>query len=201
MISDLDDTLSTLLKQQLPPEIVSSTQISFEAPDGSFPPSGVTLPAIDLFLYDVRENMELRTVDWVVDQSTAGANFTRYPPPVRVDCSYLVTAWPSDGSTTRATDEHRLLSEVMKVLLRFPILPDSVLSGELAGQTPPLPATSLGPGRLQSVAEFWQALGEKPKAALSLTVTIGVVLQTPAHAGVPIKDRVFNTTQGVPQTN
>jgi hypothetical protein len=197
MISDLDDSLTTLLKQQLPPEIVSSTQISFDAPDDRFPPTGVTLPAIDLFLYDVRENMDLRATDWVVDRPATG-DLVRYPPPARVDCSYLVTAWPSDGSTSRATDEHRLLSEVMAVLLRFPILPESVLAGELAGQTPPLPATSLGPGRLQSVAEFWQALGGKPKAALNLTVTIGVVLAQPAGAGPPITDRVVNVAQGVP---
>jgi hypothetical protein len=195
MISDLDDTLTALLKQQLPPAIVSSTQISFEAPDNQFPTTGVTLPAIDLFLYDVRENMDLRAVDWIVDKPESG-NLIKYPPPVRVDCAYLVTAWPSDGSTTKARDEHLLLSEVMQVLLRFPILPDNVLSGELAGQTPPLPAMSLGPGRLQTVAEFWQALGGKPKAALSLIITIGVDVAQTADGGPPIDDRIFNVDQG-----
>lgn len=199
MISDLDDTLTALLKQQLPPAIVSSTQVSFEAPDDHFPPTGVTLPAIDLFLYDVRENTDLRATDWVIEQ-TPGGNFTKYPPPTRVDCAYLVTAWPSDGSTSKANDEHRLLSEVMKVLLAFPVLPDSVLSGELVGQTPPLPTMSLGPGRLQSVAEFWQALGGKPKAALSLVVTIGVTLEQTADGGPPITTREFDVSQGVRST-
>lgn len=198
MISDLDDALTTLLTQQLPPAIVGSTQISFEAPDDHFPPTGVTLPAIDLFLYDVRENTDLRAIDWTPEQAPGGGPWTRYPPPIRIDCAYLVTAWPSEGSPTRANDEHRLLSEVMKVLLQFPVLPDSVLSGELVGQTPPLPASSLGPSRLQSVAEFWQALGGKPKAALSLIVTIGVTLAQPADAGPPIQQRVFDVTQGVP---
>ncbi|HUA45457.1 MAG TPA: DUF4255 domain-containing protein [Solirubrobacteraceae bacterium] len=195
MISDLDDSLTTLLKQQLPPAIVSSTQISFDAPDNQFPPTGVTLPAINLFLYDVRENMDLRAVDWIIDKPESG-NLVKYPPPVRVDCAYLVTAWPSDGSTTRARDEHLLLSEVMQVLLRFPIIPNDVLSGELVGQTPPLPAMSLGPGRLQSVAEFWQALGGKPKAALTLIVTIGVAVAQTADGGPPIQDRIFSVSQG-----
>jgi hypothetical protein len=200
MISDLDDTLAALLKQELPPAVVSSTQISFEVPDDRFPPSLVTLPAVDLFLYDVRENMDLRTTEWLIDQPQAGGNFTKTPPRARVDCSYLVTAWPSDSSTTRARDEHLLLSEVMQVLLRFPLLPDSVLAGDLAGQTPPLPATSLGPGRLQSVAEFWQALGGKPKAALNLMVTIGVDLTAAVDAGPPVKDRIVDISRGVPST-
>lgn len=199
MISDLDDTLTALLKQQLPPAIVSSTQISFEAPDDRFPPTGVMLPAIDLFLYDVRENTDLRATDWIVDQAPGG-NFTRYPPPTRVDCAYLVTAWPSGSSTSRANDEHRLLSEVLRVLVQFPVVPESVLLGELAGQTPPLPAMSLGAGRLQTVAEFWQALGGKPKAAISLIVTIGVTVAQPADGGPPIQERVFDIGQGVPST-
>ena len=34
--------------------------------------------------------------------------------------------------------------------------------------------TTLQPGRLQSLGEFWQALGGKPKAALNYTVTFAV---------------------------
>ena len=81
------------------------------------------------------------------------------------------TAWPSASSTTPAQDEHHLLSEVMQVLLRHSAIPDPVLQGSLAGQEPPLPAITLLPGQLQSIGEFWQALGGKPKAALNYTVT------------------------------
>ena len=110
---------------------------------------------------------------------------------MRVDCSYLITAWASDGSTSRALDEHHLLSEVMKVLVRFPVLPEVLLQGSLKGQEPPLPSSTLQPGRLQSVAEFWQALGGKPKAALNYTVTIGIVADKPHETEMPVLDKTL----------
>ena len=56
MINDLDSTLRTLLKRELPPYLASQVSISFDPPDDQFPPQAITLPAIDLFLYDVRED-------------------------------------------------------------------------------------------------------------------------------------------------
>jgi Pvc16 N-terminal domain len=62
----------------------------------------------------------------------------------------------------------------MRVLLRFPKLPRELLKGSFARQDWPLPVSTLQPGRLQSLGEFWQALGGKPKAALNYTVTLPV---------------------------
>lgn len=187
MIHDLDRSLQELLERSLPASLVSQVTISFATPDDQFPPSSVSLPAIDLFLYDVRENRELRSTEWIVDRN--GDNFTRKPPPVRVDCSYLITAWPSESSTSPAFDEHYLLGEVMKVLLRHSTLPAEILQGSLAGQEPPLPTAILQPGRLQSVAEFWQALGGKPKAALNYTVAVGVEVHEAVDMGPPVTDK------------
>ena len=49
-----------------------------------------------------------------------------------------------------------------------------VLQGSLQTQELPLPTAVLQPGHLQSLGEFWQALGGKPKAALNYTVTVAV---------------------------
>ena len=174
MLDDLDRTLEELLKRSLPPELGEQISISFATPDDQFPPSTVTPPAIDLFLYDIRENAELRSNEWLIERQSNGTA-TKQPPPVRVDCSYLITAWASESSTTTAQDEHRLLSEVMDVLLRYPTLPSAILQGRLINQELPLPTAVLQSGQLQSLGEFWQALGGKPKAALNYTVTIAVV--------------------------
>jgi hypothetical protein len=173
MIHDLDRTLRELLKRELPRSIAQQVAISFDPPDGQFPPQAVTLPAIDLFLYDVRENHDLRSNEWSTRREPSGAA-QRSMPPVRIDCSYLITAWPSESAPNRAEDEHRLLGEVMTALLRYPQLPMEALQGSLAAQELPLPTAVLQPGRLQSVGEFWQALGGKPKAALNYTVTVAV---------------------------
>jgi hypothetical protein len=195
VIDDLDRTLEELLKRELSPALVQQVTISFATPDDQFPPAAVTLPAIDLFLYDVRENRDLRSNEWLVERRSDGTA-SKKRLPVRVNCSYLITAWANQGSTTPAQDEHRLLGEVMRVLLRHATIPAAVLQGSLQGQEPPLPASVLQPGLLQSLGEFWQALGGKPKAALQYTVTIGVEAHAPVEAGPPVIDARLSVRQG-----
>lgn len=196
MIDDLDRTIQELLRRELPASLFEQVSISFAAPDNEFPPPAVTLPAVDLFLYDVRENLELRDRQWITEYKNDGTA-TRRRAPVRVDCSYLITAWPSGSSNTPAFDEHRLLSEVVIALLRHPILPEELLQGRLRGQEPPLPASSLHPGRLQSLAEFWQALGGKPKAALNYTVTIGIAVDRPIDTEALVRDKELRFRPGI----
>jgi len=175
MINDLDATLRVLLKQGLPQAIADQVQISFATPDDQFPPQSVMLPAIDLFLYDIRENMELRNNEAFLDYHLDGSA-TRTPAPIRIDFSYLITAWPSESVQVPSEDEHHLLGEVMRVLVRYKQIPESMLQGELVGQDPSLPVISFQPGRLQSLGEFWQALGGKPKVALNLQVTLSIAV-------------------------
>jgi hypothetical protein len=177
MLHDLDTMLKALLDDELPRDISTRPAITFVAPKGNALP-GVTLPAIDLFLYDVRENRELRNTEWQ-DERQADGSFLRRRAPVRVACAYLITAWADDDDPAT---EHLLLGEVMRVLLRYPRLPLERLSSGLRATAPPtgalrgpdMPTSALQAGNLQSLGEFWQALGGKPRAALSYTVTISV---------------------------
>jgi hypothetical protein len=178
MINDLDNALKKLLEQEVEDLTEESQNVYFDPPDDTFAP---VEPAVDLFLYDVRENRDLRSNQWQIERN--GDAVTRRPPPVRVECSYLITAWAGD-----ALSEHLLLSKVMRALLRHPTIPAEVLQGSLEGQEPPLPAMTLQPGRLQSMGEFWQALGGKPKAALNYTVTIGVDVHAPLDLGPAVTD-------------
>ena len=172
MINDLDTTLKTLLVREIPQVHADTVAISFDPPNDQFPSGGVTLPAIDLFLYDVRENHDLRSNEGTTRRESSGTA-QRWMPPVRIDCSYLITAWPK--GTQNVEDEHYLLGQVMTVLLRYSELPQEMLHGELKkNQELPLPTAVLQPGHLQSLGEFWQALGGKPKVALNYTVTIAV---------------------------
>ncbi|MGE5656361.1 MAG: DUF4255 domain-containing protein [Actinomycetota bacterium] len=173
MLDDLDKTLEELLKQELPPALAERVTISFATPDSEFA-TKVQLPAIDFFLYEVRENMELRSSEWSVERYSNGTA-AKKRPPVRVDCSYLISAWPVER--TDAPTEHRLLGEVMRVLVRYPKIPKEALQGNLRGQEPPLRTNSLRPSELQTLGEFWQAMGGQPKTVLNYTVTISVEVQ------------------------
>ena len=195
MFHDLDATLAALLDAEL---AVENVAVSFAAPDDQFPPSGVSLPAIAFFLYDVRENQELRPNRWELEREPNGM-VTRKRPPVRVDCSYLMTAWPSPSAPDPAQDEHRLLGEVLKVLLRYPKIPEAYLRGELVGQDPPLPARIIAEAQLHSLGEFWQAMGGKPKATLHYAVTVSVDVFEPAEVGRAVTEKVFTIRHGVGQ--
>ena len=134
-------------------------------------------PAINLFLYEIQENLELRNKNWTVERGKPNGKAVKKRLPARVDCSYLITVW---SEQERSTIEHRLLGEVMKLLLRHRTIPQDCLSEELRGQELPLRLLSLRPSSLQSFGEFWQAMGgkegTKPKVVLHCTVTISVPL-------------------------
>lgn len=193
MFQDLDATLATLVREQLS---LKDVFISFASPDDQFPPSGVTLPAVVFFLYDVRENAELRTNQWETDKLPNGVT-TRRRPPARVDCSYLITAWPSQNAPNPAQDEHTLLGEVLKVLLRHRRIPERYLQGELVGQEPPVPARITAESQLQSVGEFWQAMGGRPKATLQYRITVSVDVFDSAEVGPEVSAKVLKVAQGV----
>jgi hypothetical protein len=188
MLNDLDNSLKTLLEKELPADLVGQVTISFESPDRQ---AGQDANAINLFLYDVRENWDLRSNEWHLERNNG--RVTQQPPPARVDCSYLITAWSKipDNQQGKAEQEHLFLGEVMKILLHHRLLPAGVLQGELEGQEPAVRAKPLQASQLQSLGEFWQAMGSKPKAMLNYTVTISVPVGEPVNLGRPVTDVRF----------
>jgi Pvc16 N-terminal domain len=184
MLQDLDQTLQALLELHLPSGAGGRTySITFDAPDSQ----QANAAGINLFLYDVRENLELRSTISGFERQSDGTAL-RKRAPVRVDCSYLITAWSSQSSQPNevSKDEHTMLGAVMKVLLRYATLPTDVLRGSLVGQAPPVRTVSLRPGQLQSPGDFWQALGGKPKATLNYTVTISVPIDDEVPETAPL---------------
>ena len=173
--------------RELAPGLLNQDSVTFATPNDQFQAS-VKSPTVDLFLYDIRENRDLRRVDPQVERRNGTMVQTR--PPVRVDCSYLVTAWANTApGKLPGSEEHRLLSEVMRVLLRYPTLPEAFLQGALKSQELPLPTTTLQQGHLQNLAELWQALGGRVRAALNYTVTIAVQVAEPVSLGPPVTKR------------
>jgi hypothetical protein len=171
MIDDLSKTLKAVLHDpgfavQFPE--LFGAEIVFDRPVDPFSPQNTT---IDVFLYDLRENQDLR----LNEATTTRVNnqIITHPAALRLACSYLVTAWPVGGSDL-ALQEHKLLTQVLRVLSRYPTIPAPFLQGSLLGQDPPLPMVALHPDALKNLAEFWSSLGSKLKASLTVTVTISV---------------------------
>ena len=177
MIADLSETLRKILREDPSvPDELKAADILFDRPTDPFPQQQQT--TVDLFLYDIRENTELRSNEQVI-QKIGNQSFT-YPAPLRLNCSYLITAWPVGGAEL-VLQEHLLLSQVLRVLGQYPTIPAEYLQGSLMGQDPPLPMIALHPDALRTMSEFWTAVGNKLRASLTLTVTISV----PLYAAVP----------------
>lgn len=171
MIRDLSETLKAVLHDpafavEFPG--LAAADIVFDRPLDPFNPPKTT---VDVFLYDLRENLELRSNEYTVTKINGQA--LTHPAALRLACSYLVTAWPVGGAEV-ALQEHRLLTQVLRVLSRYPMIPASFLQGSLVDQEPPLPMVALHPDALKNLAEFWSSLGSKMKASLTVTVTISV---------------------------
>jgi len=177
-IDDLSATLKAVLQDPtfatMFPELAGA-DIIFDRPTDTLAPPKTS---VDLFLYDIRENLDLRLNE--VTTTRVGNQVLTHPAPLRLACSYLATAWPV-GGVDPPFQEQRLLSEVLVVLSHYPLIPNSFLQGTLAGQAPPLPMVALHPDALKNLAEFWSSLGSKLKPSLTVTVTMSV----PVFSDVP----------------
>ncbi|MGH9326210.1 MAG: Pvc16 family protein [Terriglobia bacterium] len=170
-IDDLSHTLEAVLRDPsfatMFPELAAA-DIVFDRPLDPFTPPKTT---VDLFLYDLRENLDLRLNEETTTR--VGSQVITHPAALRLACSYLVTAWPMGGADL-PLQEQRLLSEVLVVLSHYPTIASTFLQGSMVGQDPPLPMVALHPDALKNLAEFWSSLGSKLKASLTVTVTISV---------------------------
>jgi hypothetical protein len=165
MISDLDESIKKLVitKGELDP---SQIEIAFEAPDREWSAS-ISKPTVNIYLYDIRENHELRGTEWVINHNNDGTA-TRKKSPSRIDISYLITVWANDVS-----DEHRLLWHVMSTLFRYPEIPEDVLSGDLLEHIYPIKTSTAQPdGLFNNPSDFWAALDNKIKASVNYVVTL-----------------------------
>lgn len=185
MIRDLDETIEQLLITRAPAgSELAGADISFDLPDADWR-AGLETLTVNCYLYDIRENVELRTVEPPVQRSADGSRAVRRQPPVRIDCAYCITAW-SPATDESVLEEHRLLGQVLRVLLRHRTVPADVLQGSLTDQIPPYPTLIASPDGVKNPPEFWGALDQQLKPSLNYVLTLAVSLdEAPAEAAMP----------------
>ena len=174
MIDDLDRSLEKLLQLELGSPL--PFDLSFTIPDKAFTPVSAVRNTINCYLYDLRENRELRSVAPYVERLPGGQVQRKYPAE-RVQASYCITAWSPAMVTAGINppqDEHKLLADVLRVLLRYPELPAGVLVGTLAGQTPAPPTVVIQPDATKIVNDFWTAIGGQLRPSLDYRVSLAL---------------------------
>lgn len=191
MFDDLDEALRQLLIRELPIK-KNEIDIAFEQPKRDWS-ARVSRPTLNLFLYDLRENLKLRAsqAPWEnIRESSSGPVVAQKRRPMRVDVRYLVTAW-----TTEAEDEHRLLARAMLALIRFPTIPTALLPEGLQAQEFPIPLQVAQPETLPNTGDIWSALENTLRPALVLQTTVALDPVVSIPAGPPVRARELRVGQ------
>jgi hypothetical protein len=178
VIDEVDEALRLLVERELDG---SGVETSFEAPTRDWA-ARRSVPTIDLYLYDIREDRQRRNVGHEPVHNESGVVVARRLPSRVFRLSYLVTAW-----TQRTEDEHRLLSRMLACILRNEVIPRALLTGSLAAQPNSVPMTvALPPSEDRSLSDVWTALGGELKPSLDLVVTAPIGSTQSVPAGPPV---------------
>ena len=84
MLHDLDTTLKAILDDTSAPKLVLDADVSFDRPSDSYTPATTT---INLFLYDMRENTELRSSEPIIESRNGVASIRRPPLRMQLVCT------------------------------------------------------------------------------------------------------------------
>src|SRR5947199_2206236 len=179
MIQHVDESLRALVKRDALNG--SKADVAFDAPTKEWS-SRRNTPTVDLYLYDIREDLDQREVMWESVRDDSGFVTERRPPARRFKLSYLVTAW-----TQRPEDEHRLLSSLLSCFLRNQTMPVELITGSLVGARLPITLNiALPPPQDRSISDVWSALGGQLKAPLDLVVNAPFEIKVAIPAGPPV---------------
>ena len=150
MIHEVDFALRALIDREAG---IRDVEVVFDAPTRDWA-SRRTTPTVDVYLYDIREDMRRRERGVLNEYNENETRIIgRHLPPRHFKLSYLVTAW-----TQRPEDEHRLLSALLAAFIRYDAIPGDVLSGPLAELGLPVPLTvGLPPPEDRGFADVWSA--------------------------------------------
>lgn len=179
MIHDVDESLRALVRR----DVVQGADIDvvLDAPTRDWA-GRRNAPTIDLYLYDIREDLRRRQFGVVDVQDEAGRTVARRSPVRFFKLSYLLTAW-----TQRPEDEHRLLSALLQCFLRNDHIPREVLAGSLAEEGVPFQVTmAIPPPEDRALSDVWSALGGELKPSLDLVVITPIDLERTEGTAAPV---------------
>lgn len=160
LLPTVNASLGKALEEYLPDTVT----VRFDMPDPDDPPAD---PTISAFLYDIQEDLQLRHGE---SRQFIPASGKMAPGTVLVRCCYLFTYWDkqksssSDGPASGPGSQAMVvMNQVLNALVNNRHFAD--LPGSYTRVIPPSE-------QLNSLGNFWQSLGNKPRLCLSFAVTV-----------------------------
>jgi hypothetical protein len=179
MIHDVDQLLERIVRRDALNG--SAVELVFDAPTKDWV-ARRNAPAVDLYLYDIREDLIRRAPAWEDIRDESDHVSGRRQPPRRYRLAYLVTAW-----TQRTEDEHRLLASLLSCFIVNAMIQPSDLDGTLAKTDLPVYIdVAQPPTQERSIADVWSALGGELKPSLDVVVTAPLIVDRGATFGPPV---------------
>jgi hypothetical protein len=168
MINDLDETIRRLILTRGFFEN-DSVAVSFDQPTGDWA-AGLTRPTVNCYLYDIREDLGLRSAEWLVEKNAQGQANKRLAP-LRYDLSYLITVWTQN----QVEDEHAILWRVLGALAGADPLPLELAQGELGLQPYPIRTQAAQPSMaVQNMPDLWGVMQNQLRPSIDFVVTIAM---------------------------
>jgi hypothetical protein len=123
VIAETDQALAAVLKGRVIGN--AGIAIAFDPPNRAWI-QALSGPAVNLFLFDVKENTQRRDVMYEEIRDEKNVLVARRPPPPRVDLHYTISAWAPSVLV-----EHNILAAVLRCFITMPVLPREVLPAAL----------------------------------------------------------------------
>lgn len=161
---ELNVAIEAALREYLPTDVA----IRFDLPPKDSTPD---VPTVCVFLYDIQEDLQLRVGERRQYVSATGQFVPGY---VNIRCCYLVTYFEvaqsssSDSPSSQANSQSLIIiNNVLNALVNHRSF--SSLPGAYLRVIPPSE-------QLNSLGNFWQAVGNTPRLCLSYMVTVPLKL-------------------------
>ena len=173
MLSEFHQSLRTLVYERgnIPADDVD---VAFDAPLRAWVDAR-TRPTLNFFLFDIRENTELRKSS--PETLRANGRGIQRVPPRRFDLCYLVSAL-----TTAVDDEHLLIWRTLGVLLKHAVFPTELLPDSIRAFGLPVTGKIAEPDDTPRPLDVWAAFENPPRSSLVYVVTVPLDLEQATSA-------------------
>ncbi|HEI8868277.1 TPA: DUF4255 domain-containing protein [Serratia odorifera] len=171
-IARLNELIGAHVKQHIP-----GIELRFDEPDPANPPAS---PTLHLFMYLIHEDLSIRH-STRRDYNPVTGSFDTEAAYIR--CLYLVTYW--DSLNSGGADSLGAQPDSPTVLNLTDML-KALLCMRNHADFKEYMLRVIEPEALNSLGNFWQALGNKPRAIINFAVTLPVNIQHPNEVEVPM---------------
>ncbi|TNH41510.1 DUF4255 domain-containing protein [Photorhabdus luminescens] len=177
-IIEVNKALNTILSLYLNTK-ENNIDIRFDLPEIN---SIQSEPTVSVFLYEIHEDLQLRSTE---PRRYNPATSTLLPGWVNINCNYLITYWdankPSSDSSSPDSQPDNQAAQVMTRVLNA-LINNRQLTGIPGSYTRVIPQQE----NLNSLGNFWQALGNRPRISLLYSITVPMKLQNIEDNVIPV---------------